>query len=266
MKLHSEHRSSRSVPERFTTSGLRLASAVSLAILMTGCAGESNRKLFQRYEAQFSAKREQFKKIAGILPPAGSVKEASSASLSPKPVYDAKNSASNNTEIVMYDQLLDPDISSDGNNRRLDLLLSDVLLNAIRWTGPKNPMSGSALDRHNPDMEQTLKQALNERYLVVIRPVSFVAPVAIDEGTFKPATADIEGFVVDLSGDKVVGSFRFSAHSASTVQYTTKKSDNSATRQSQLEEFAYSSLYVEARNKLKPLLEQTTGGSFTLER
>jgi hypothetical protein len=217
--------------------------------------------MFQRYEPQFNERRRQFKKVAGVLPAPGSVKETSPAALSPKPAYDSKNSESSNTEIVMYDQLLDPDNRSDDKST-LNLLLSGNLLTCMRWTGPKNPMSASGLDKNNPQMEQTLKQALSERYLVVLRPVNFVAPVATDESTFKPGMADIEGFVVDLPDQKVAGSFRYTAQSADKVQYSSKKADNSATRQSQLEKFAYSSLYEDARKKLKPLLEQTTGGSF----
>lgn len=188
--------------------------------------------------------------------------------LSPKPVYSAKNAESNNIEIVMYDQLLDPDIRSDGNNRRLDLLLAGNLLTGMQWTGPKNPMSSSVLDKssRDTDTEQTLKRGLSEQYLVVLRPVSFVAPVATDESTFRPGIADIEGFIVNLPDQKVAGSLRYSAQSADRVEYSAKKGDNTATRQSQLEEFAYSSLYEDARKKLKALLEQTTGGSFALDR
>jgi hypothetical protein len=199
-----------------------------------------------------------------MLPAPGSVKENSPANLSPKPVYDSKNSGASNTEIAMYDQLLDPDTRPDGN-RRLNLLLSGNLLTCMQWTGPKNPMSANVLDKSNPEMEQTLKQALSERYLVVLRPAAFLAPVAIDESTFKPGTADIEGFVVALLDPKVAASFRYTAHSADKVEYSSKKSDNSGTRQSRLEEFAYSSLYEDARKKLKPLLQQTTGGSFSFD-
>jgi hypothetical protein len=242
-----------------------LACSFLLAVVCTACSGESNRKVIQRYEPQFTAKRQQFQKIAVMLPPAGSVKEASPANLSPKPVYDAKNSASNNTEIVMFDQLLDPDAESVGH-QRLDLLLSRDLLIALKWTGPKNPMSADGIDKHNPNLEQTLKQALAAIYLVVIRPVNFVAPVATDEATFKGGMADLEGFVVDLTGQKVAGSFHYSAKSASSVEYSTKKGASDAAKQARLEDFAYSSLYEDARKKLKPLLEQTTGGTFAIDR
>src|SRR5437588_12014936 len=117
MKIRSEYPSTRLFRERFTASKIWLACTVSLAMIWVACGGETNRKLFQRYEPQFNERRQQFKKIAAALPAPGSVTGPSSANLSPKPVYDEKNSGSSNTEIVMYDQLLDPDIRSQGNRR-----------------------------------------------------------------------------------------------------------------------------------------------------
>jgi hypothetical protein len=74
--------------------------------------------------------------------------------------------------------------------------------------------------------------------------------------------ADIEAFIVDMGSNRVAGSFRFNAQSASRVEYTYKEGQS---RESQLEEFAYSSLYTEARQKLGHLLEQATGGQFVLD-
>jgi len=266
MRKQREYTPSGCLREGLTQSRMRLACAVSLAMLWSGCGGgETTRQVLQRYGPQFNERRQQFKNIAGSLPAPGGVQDASPVNLSPRPVYDEKHHSSNNTEIVMYDQLIDPDIRSEGHNR-LDLILSGNLLTAMQWTGPKNPMSSEGLDRRsNPDLEQELKQALGEQYLVVLRPVKFVAPVATDENTFTPGTADIEGYIVNLPDQKVVGSFRYTAQSSARVEYSSRKGDTSAARQSQLEEFAYSSLYEDARKKLKPLLEQTTGGTFAID-
>jgi hypothetical protein len=232
----------------------------ALAVMCTGC-GETNRQLFKRYENQFAEKRQQFKQIAQMLPAPGSLKGATAANLSPPPVYNAKSN-SYNTEIVMYDQLLDPDIESRGHNR-LDLLLSGDLLRCVLWTGPKDPMNESVLDGRAGDMEQTLKKVLGFRYLVVLRPVNIVAPVAVNESTYKPGMADIEGVIVDMESNKVAAALRFTAHSASQVEYSYKEGQSC---RGQLEEFAYSSLCTDARQKLGPLLEQTTGGQFVLEK
>src|SRR5215469_16359989 len=158
----------------------RQARGASLSILMLlcGCGGrETNRALFKRYEGQFAAKRQQFQSIAQALPAPGSVRENTAANLSPKPVYGVRDSA--NTEIVMYDQLLNPDIKSEGHNR-LDLILSGGLLNAMKWTGPNDPTSPSVLDQRSaPDMDKSLTKALATKYLVVVRPARFDAPVAL---------------------------------------------------------------------------------------
>jgi hypothetical protein len=228
--------------------------------LCLGC-GQTNRQVFKHYASQFGEKRDQFKKIAAMLPASGSVSGNSTANLSPKPTYNAKTKTYN-TEIVMYDQLLDPDIESQDHNR-IDLLLSGDLLNGIRWMGPKNPMTDSSLDRRAvPELEPELKMALSDHYLVVLRPVTFAPPVAMDESNYKPGTTDIEGFVVDMDGNKIVGSFRFTANSASQVQYSYKEGEDKA---KQLENFAYSSLWTDARGKVEKLLQQATGGEFVLE-
>jgi hypothetical protein len=235
-------------------------SGLALVLMYTGCGGETNRAVFKRYESQFAAKRQQFQSIAGSLPAPGSVRESNAASLSPKPVYDTRSSR--NTEIVMYDQLLNPDIKSEGHNR-LDLLLAGDLLRAMQWTGPANPMSPSVLDKKADDIEQILKQALAMRYLVVVRPARFVAPVAVDENNYKGGAADVEVFVADLETNKVPASGGFTAQSAKNVEYMFKKGDD---KQSRLAEFAYSSMFTDARQKLGSLLQQITGGQFALEK
>ena len=242
----------------------RQARGASLPILMLLCGcggGETNRALFKRYEGQFAAKRQQFNSIAQALPAPGSVQGNTVASLSPKPVYGVKDSG--NTEIVMFDQLLNPDIKSEGHNR-LDLILSGGLLNAMKWTGPNNPTSASVLDKRSaPDMEATLSKALATRYLVVVRPARFDAPVAVSENSFKGGSADVEVFVADLQGSHVPASGRFTAHSSTNVEYLSKKGED---KQARLEEFAYSSLFTDARQKVGTLLPQITGGQFVLDK
>jgi hypothetical protein len=227
--------------------------ALALALMCLGC-GETYRQLFHRYESQFAQKRQQFKQIAQILPAPGSLKEPTAAKLSPPPLYNAKTK-SYNTEILMYEQLLDPD-----TRPQFDLILSGDLLTCILWTGPKNPLFSP--DDKAGDTEQMLKKALAYRYLVVLRTVSYVPPVAVNETTCKGGVADLEGFVVDMNSNKVEASFRLTARAASQGKYSYKQYENAA---DQLEKAVYSSLYTDARQKVGSLLEQTTGGQFVVE-
>jgi hypothetical protein len=183
------------------------------------------------------------------------------ASLSPKPVYGVKDSG--NTEIVMYDQLLNPDIKSEGHNR-LDLILSGGLLNAMQWTGPNDPTSPSVLDKKSvTGMEDSLKKYLATRYLVVIRPARFDAPVAVSADSFHGGSADVEVFVADLQDSHVPASGRFTAHSSANVEYMARKGDD---KQARLQEFAYSTLFTDARQKVGALLPEITGGQFVLDK
>jgi len=242
----------------------KITGAILFALLTLGlsCGCESNRQVFKRYESQFADKRQQFKKIADSLPATGSANPSPATNLSPKPVYDPK-SDTNNTEIVMFDQLQDPDIQSEDHNR-LDLILSGNLLLGMKWTGPKSPMSESVIDkRAESNLDPMLKKGLSTRYLVVLRPATFTKPVAADENNYQAGSADIEGFLVDLEGNKILASFRFTANSADRVEYSYKPGQN---KESQLEEFAYSSLYTDARDKLSKALPQSTGGNFNIEK
>jgi hypothetical protein len=87
--------------------------------------------------------------------------------------------------------------------------------------------------------------------------------VAVDAQTYKPGTVDIEGFVVDLTANKLAASCRFTANSSARVEYSYRKGDD---QQQRLQDFAYSSMYTDARQKLQPLLAQVTGGRFVLEK
>jgi hypothetical protein len=196
-----------------------------------------------------------------MLPAPGSVQGNTAASLAPQPVYGVKDP--DNTEILMYDQALNPDIRSQGNER-LDLILAGRLLNAMQWTGPNNLTSSSVLDKKSvPETEQLLNKALATKYLVVVRPARFDAPVALNEHTFKGGSADVEVFAVDLQNNSVPASGRFMAHSSTNVEYMSKKGED---KQSRLEEFAYSSLFTDARQKVGTLLPQITGGQFVLAK
>src|SRR5262245_74717 len=64
----------------------------------------------ERFGPAYQSKREQFKKLAGQLPAKGSVHGNTAATgLDPAPAYDLKRGVFN-TDIVMFEQLLDPDV------------------------------------------------------------------------------------------------------------------------------------------------------------
>src|SRR5438067_5084678 len=74
-------------------------------VAQIGC-GPKVSDVLSKYEGDFKKKREQFQAIAHTLPPKAAEKPC--ASMNP-PIKFNENTKQYNTEILMYEQLLDPD-------------------------------------------------------------------------------------------------------------------------------------------------------------
>jgi hypothetical protein len=116
--------------------------------------------------------------------------------------------------------------------------------------------------RNGEAIEKGCRGALAYRYLVALRPATYVRPVAVDERTYTPGSLMLEGFLFDLSTSALVGSFRVAATSADRVEYAAKKKDS---KEERLESFAYSSLWVSARDGVSKALASLASGPFTLK-
>src|SRR2546423_587041 len=165
---------------------------LSLLVMLTaqlGC-GSKVADVLSKYEGDFKKKREQFQAIAHALPPKAAEKPC--ASMNP-PIAFNESTKRYNTEIIMFEQLLDPDAKP-----AFDMAPQGELLTAMRWTGPKNPLSPSVLNnRAERDMEKSLQAALDYRYLIVNRVADLKNPNAVDEKTYTPGRATVDVFVVN---------------------------------------------------------------------
>jgi hypothetical protein len=217
--------------------------------------------LRKEYGSRYDEKRSQLRKIAAALPPVGSVKSNSRpAKLDPGPVYDVKQ-GEYNTEIAMAAQLADPDIDLQVS-KDVDLLLFEGgLVQNLRMLGPKSITSPSI--RVEGKSLQRYEDALNHRYLVVLRPVTFVRPQAVNARQYTPGVVDLEGFVVDLRADKILAEFRVTGRSA---KQTTAAIRPDESEKEKIEAAAYSTLWEDARGKVAEALRETTGGTFVFDR
>ena len=137
-------------------------SLLVILISQLGCGAKVS-DVLTKYQGDFKKKREQFQTIAHALPVRATEKPC--AGMNP-PIAFNENTKQYNTEILMFEQLLNPDAEP-----QFDMHLSRDLLNGIQWTGPKNPLSPSLLNNRGANMEKSLKAALDYRYLVVNRVV-----------------------------------------------------------------------------------------------
>ncbi len=224
-------------------------------VFQIGC-GPKVSEVFKKYEGDFKKKREQFQSIANSLPAHGGIStEKNCPAMSPAIEFNEKTKQFN-TEMVMFEQLSDPD-----SKPKMDIAPKGELLNGILWTGPKNPMSPSVLDERAGDMENRLKAALAYRYLVVSRVASLTEPVALDEKTYTPGKATVETFIVDLTNNQPLCSFAIEAKSASAVNYSYKEGQS---KQKQLENFAHSTLWEDARKQMLGLLKQKANANLDI--
>jgi hypothetical protein len=227
---------------------------LALLVLVTaqfGC-GPKLADVLKKYEGDFRTRRVKLQEIARSLPPKGSlIGEQPCQSLDPPLLFDEPGRRFN-TEILMFDQLEDPDAKP-----AFDLLFSGVLRHALIWTGPK-PKDSLSPSTRGIDIEKQLKDALACRYLVVNRVANLVEPIAVDEQRYSPGRAKIELFVVDLPGKAVLCSFVFEATSAEKVAYTYYK--NTDSKEDRLARFARSSLWQDARLKMLAGLKRLSNG------
>lgn len=220
---------------------------LAIFTLLVGC-GPKNSDVFKKYESDFQKKREQFQSISRTLAAGGSTSSGKSCGDLNPPIEFNEKTKQYNTEMVMFEQLSDPDTTP-----KIDIGPKAELLNGIQWTGPKNPMASSALNERSGNMEDRLRAALAYRYLVVSRLANLVEPVALDEKSYTPGRATVETFIVDLNNNQPLCSFVSEAKSASAVNYSYKSNES---KQKQLENFAHSSLWEDARKQMLGALRQ----------
>lgn len=134
------------------------------------------------YESQGIAMRKQLFNFAKSLPAVGEVVPQESK-LDPTPVWLEGQREKNNIEIVMVEELWNPDESPKGRN----LYLSDELMHGVRWTGPKNPMSSSVMGDQAGDFAKRMNRAFGLPWIAA----------------YRPGKAGIEVFVYDLRAGRL---------------------------------------------------------------
>jgi hypothetical protein len=236
---------------------------VCVVSILSACGpgGPTNADVLKKYQAQYATFRSGLNAIAKSLPDYTG-DQGPTTPLSPTPVYKETSDGTANTDILMYEQLLDPDARLD-DKTQLDLLLSSYLLNDLQWTGPKNPMADSILkEAAGASADKNLASGLTTRYLGIVRMGAYDPPVAGDNNQFTGGEALIGGYLVDLTTRQAVCVVAIDAKSDTSVSFQYKQCEDPRTA---LERFARSTLYTNARKGLIDAFTRTCGGSYTLK-
>jgi hypothetical protein len=240
-----------------------LTVCVPLAIAMSACGlfGPSNQEVIVKYRTQYEQMRADLKAIAQTLPDYGS-NQSPSTLLNPLPSYSEDTGAAGNTDILMYEHLIDPDAELS-EQTQFDLRLSNSLRTCLQWTGPKNPMADSVLRSRADKLDKELQTGLQTRYLGVARILQYQPPVASSAELFSGGAVSVAGYLVDLKSKQVVCVFGVTAKTAGKVQVTVRQGEDP---KAAVEAWARSSMYTEARQKFIEAANQVCGGRFVIRQ
>ena len=229
-------------------------------IALAGC-GPTNQDLVDQFSPGFAEMRTALQRVAGALPASVGGDQGVAQPPDPQPVYKEGAEDIQNTDILMYDYLLDPETELRDQDQ-LDLRLSNYLRRLLQWTGPESPMSPSVLKKRAQEgLTEEFEQALQIRYLGVARVARYDPPVAVSEEVFTGGYAEVDGFLVDMTTQEVLCAFRITARPNDEVSYTYKEGES---KTEALENFAYSTLWTNARTAFVEKMTELCGGQFAL--
>lgn len=180
--LAFEQRTSESKDSRVLRIFASVVFVVGIVLGHLTFGGPTVRDVMTQYESQGAAMRKQFIKLAAKLPGVGDVKPRESK-LEPAPVWIEGQPKGNNIEIVTVEELWNPDDSPNTRN----LYLSDDLVNCVRWTGPKNPMSSTVMGDRAGDFSERMARAFGLPWIAA----------------YRSGTTGIEIFVFDMRSQSI---------------------------------------------------------------
>jgi len=230
---------------------------IGLTFLLLSC-GPSMEDVALEFKPQFDALRTDLQTIAASLPE--KVKnQPVTQPLDPPPDYsDGYEAEIRNTDIMMYAQLLNPDVDMD-DREQLDLILSRAFVNHLKWTGAGELYKPN--DRASSEWRDGFEKTLQIRYLGVARVNLYEPPIAVSADEFVGGYAEIDGFLVDMQSQAILCSFSISAFPNDEVSYSYEAGEE----MSALERFARSTLWENAREAFVESMTKMCGGSFTLD-
>lgn len=218
-------------------------------MVVMGCVsacGTTNRDAIDAMRADFASERARLAGFVAALPPAGSVTAHAAEPFSPPLVWSDASATrgSANAAFLSLTQLADPDAPNEPQGP--DVSFDSELVTCLRWTGPHNPMAGSALDaREGERLGNECRAALAVPYVVVLRPLRFVPPSASSADTYSPGLLITDVIVLAHASGAVVASAQIEAHSADVVSYTYRVGSDPVEA---LSRFAYSTLWSNVRS------------------
>lgn len=229
-----------------------------MALFLIGC-GPTMAEVVAEHKPQLDAMRSSLQAIAASLPDKAD-DLAVSGTLDPVPEYNAANfGVVTNTDILMYENLVDPALDLSTTDQ-FDLILARSILTYLRLGMPGYgvPADKSASD----EWIEKLEKALDIQYLGVARVNQYAPVVGLSPDEFEGGYVELDGFLVNMDTQEVLCSFSISALPNEEVNYTYKEGEDQTTA---LEKFAHSTMWSNAREAFIDGMNANCGGGFVLE-
>jgi hypothetical protein len=236
--------------------------SVMIVFVLAACGGggETNQDVVNRFKPQYDTLRVQLQQVVQKMPQQVGEQPVTQP-LTPRPAYTKDAKEPQNTDVLMYENLLDPDAKLNSDTQ-LDLTLTNHLLRALQWTGANNPISDSAMkSTATAGVLSDLEQGLQLKYLAVAKVTAYQPVTAVDKDTFHGGAAKIDGYLIDLGSQAIVCSFGFSVAPPKQVDYKYKEGEDQAQA---LAKAAHSVAWSNAREKFIAALNDKCGGDFAL--
>ncbi len=175
--------------------------------------------------------------------------------MDPEPVFVYGAPSSSNIDIIMEEQLRDPDFRFK-TPEQFQILLHYGLGRFLIWTGTQQSFNGLLRDaKADRLLERDLERALRQPYLVVVRTVRYQPAVLLGDKQYKDAIVDLEAFLIDARQPRILGSVR--VHSGADMLVNAPLSYQVGS--------IYLSLAANTNRKLAKALAEIAGGNLVFE-
>lgn len=215
-----------------------------LSMLPLAACGKTNAEAFKELAPAYADARATLKTLAGVV--GGEVTENRGLEGA---VYDERDDLQTTMMMLMPEQLEDPEfrVAAGDANRTFDPIAGGIYEHCLAWTGPKNPMSASALG--NRDGDEMLKKCDLKRLrtVVVVKTLASNAPQLVEEGKFIGGQALMEVTAIDWASQKALTRFRVEGLPAEHVEYRVKPGESKA---AEAAKSVHSTMWSDARKKL----------------
>lgn len=184
---------------------IKIISVLCLFPYLLAC-NPSNADVIAKYKPEFENKRIILKQLAANIETIENLIPCQN--IQPQIVFNEK-SEQFNADFMMLENLVDSDEKAD-----FDLLLGSGTLRTLRWTGDKNPLSESVLNKDGSNLEKDFVRVSAYRYLIVSRIMELKNPQVVSKEDYQRGKSELDTFVVDLQNNgKIICGFSSSAES-----------------------------------------------------